>query len=85
MRVYAKDQGEWYPLTVQGSREHAIRWVDHVLSATTGCSLLSMLNDIQCECNTDERDAFPSKFTMPLCIINLVLKEFNLEIREDGT
>ena len=64
-------------------QEDAIRWVDDVLHATTGFCLLSRLNDIQTACRKNDKTVFPDKFAMPLCVVNLAIKEFNLEITEE--
>lgn len=62
----------------------ALYWLDDMLGAVKGFSLFAALNDIQAECNLDkEHPPFPDKCAMPLCIINLVLKEHGLTIEED--
>lgn len=66
------------------NESNAIGWADNVIYAITGESLMSRLNDIQLGCRSENGETlFPDKFTMPLCIVNLVLKEFNLEIKEE--
>ena len=87
-KVYALVSGERRCLTAFAdrgtAREDAIRWIEDTLVATTGQSLMLKLNDIQLGCRSENGETlFPDKFTMPLCIVNLVLKEFNLEIKEE--
>lgn len=61
----------------------ALNWLDDLLVTVKGFSLLSELNAIQAECNLDRNPPpFPSKYSMPLCIVNLVLKEHGLELKE---
>ena len=61
-----------------------LHWLDDMLDAVKGFSLFSALNEIQAECNLDkDPPPFPSKAEMPLCILNLVLKEHGLELKED--
>lgn len=63
---------------------NAIDWLDNVIAATTGKSLMSRLNEIQLECRNENGETlFPNKSAMPLCIVNLAVKEFNLEITEE--
>ena len=55
-----------------------------MLVAVKGFSLFSELNRIQEECNVGrDPQPFPYKMEMPLCILNLVLKEHGLELKED--
>lgn len=62
----------------------ALGWLDDMLDAVKGFSLFTALNDIQAECNLDkEHPPFPNKYAMPLCILNLVLKEHGLTLEED--
>lgn len=68
-----------------GTQEQVTRWLDSLLYAVKGFRLLSALNDIQTECNpgkagSDGAEVFPNKFSMPLIIVNLVLKEHGLKI-----
>ena len=66
------------------AKSRALRWLDDMLDAVKGFSLFSALNGIQAECNLDrDPKPFPSKTEMPLCIINLVLKEHGLELEEE--
>ena len=71
-------------LDQQTAQSKAMDWLDDLLDATKDFSLYSALNKIQAECNLDKNPPpFPNKTTMPLCIVNLVLKEHGLEIEED--
>lgn len=66
------------------AQSKAMDWLEDLLDATKNFSLYSALNEIQAECNLDKNPPpFPDKTTMPLCIVNLVLKEHGLEIEED--
>ena len=68
----------------QKAKSKALYWLDDMLDAVKGFSLFSALNKIQAECNLDkDPKPFPSKTEMPLCILNLVLKEHGLELEED--
>lgn len=62
-------------------QKEATLWLDCMLDAVANFSLMSKLNEIQCE--TGE-GVFPSKFEIPLVIVNLVLKEFNLCLVEES-
>lgn len=66
------------------SQEAVTCWLDIVLYAVTRgrFSLMSELNEIQSECNDDEMERFPNKFTIPLMIVNLVLQPYGLWIKE---
>lgn len=59
----------------------ALSWLDDMLDAVKNFSFFAALTDIQVECNLDkEHPPFPDKRAMPLCILNLVLKEHGLEL-----
>lgn len=58
----------------------ALIWIDKVLESVNGFSLYSELNKIQTEVNCEINPSFANKSCIPLYIINLVLKEFNLVI-----
>lgn len=61
----------------------AITWLDNLLDGTSHFSLLSKLNEMQVVCNRDkDPKPFPDKFAMPVCIVNLLVKEFGLQIEE---
>ena len=62
----------------------ALSWLDDMLDAVKGFSLFAELGKIQEECNLGkDPKPFPVKTEMPLCILNLVLKEHGLELKED--
>ena len=75
-------------LTLEKTQQDAMLWIDDLLSSVKNISFLGILNNIQAECNLrhwgekqkDEYEIFPDKFKMPLCIINLVLKEHGLKV-----
>ena len=71
-------------LDMEPAQSKALYWLEDLLDATNNFSLFVALNKIQAECNLDKNPPpFPDKTTMPLCIVNLVLKEHGLEIEED--
>lgn len=71
-------------LDQESAKSKALYWLDDMLDAVKGFSLFAALNRIQAECNLDrDPKPFPSKTEMPLCILNLVLKEHGLELKED--
>jgi hypothetical protein len=55
-----------------------------MLDAVKGFSLFTELNRIQAECNLDKGPKpFPNKTEIPLCILNLMLREHRLKLEED--
>ncbi len=74
------------------TKKEAIDWVSEVLHEVKGFSLLNALNEIQGVCkvlgpadkNGDAQmiECFPSKYEMPLLLINLVLKEHGIRINK---
>lgn len=72
------------------TKREAIDWLSEVLSAIKNFSLLGALNEIQGVCrvvgpadkngNAQMIECFPSKYDMPLLLINLVLKEHGIRI-----
>ena len=72
------------------TKREAIEWVSEVLYEIKHFSLLNALNEIQGVCkvlgpadkNGDAQmiECFPSKYEMPLLLINLVLKEHGIRI-----
>ena len=71
-------------LDQEPAKSKALYWLDDMLDAVKGFSLFTALNRIQAECNLDkDPKPFPSKTKMPLCILNLVLKEHGLRLEED--
>lgn len=84
IRINCVLDGERTPLATFADEANAIDWLDTVLVATTGESLRSRLNEIQLECRDENgKTLFPDKNKLPLCIVNLVLKEFNLETKDE--
>lgn len=84
IRINCVLDGERMSLATFMNEANTIGWLDNVIAATTGKSLMSRLNEIQLGCRNENGETlFPDKDKMPLCIVNLVLKEFNLEIEED--
>lgn len=66
------------------AKSKALYWLDDMLDAVKGFSLFTALDEIQVECNLDkDPEPFPSKTKMPLCLLNLVLKEHGLKLEED--
>ena len=73
-----------YKLYASDSMSDMLDFIDQMLEAITHFSLLSKLNDIQSYCGgQDEGSVFYNKATIPLIIINLVLKEYGIEIVEN--
>lgn len=81
-----RDLNDTFTFTTKGNQEDTIRWLDLLLDAVKKVSLMTKLNDIQRDCNEGRSQSdpivFPNKFTMPISIINLVIKEFGLKIVE---
>ena len=83
-RVLARFEDGDTALDQTPAQTKAMDWLEDLLDATNNVSLLSKLNKIQAESNFDrDPKPFPDKYTMPLCIVNLVLKEYGLEIEEN--
>ncbi len=60
-----------------------MRWIEELLLRVANSSLMGELNTIQACCSNCAEGgvaAFPDKFAIPLVIVNLVLKKFNLSI-----
>lgn len=71
-------------LDQESAKSKALYWLDDMLDAVKEFSLFKALSDIQAECNLGrDPEPFPDKTEMPLCILNLVLKEHGLELEED--
>lgn len=71
-------------LDMEPAQSKAMYWLDDLLEATKNFGLFDALKTIQAESNLDKNPPpFPDLTTMPLCIVNLVLKEHGLEIEED--
>lgn len=61
----------------------ATDWLEDMLYAVKHESFIKELKSIQKECNQDRNlQPFPSVYTMPLCIINLVLNKYDLTLEE---
>ena len=83
VRTLAKFENGNTALDQEPALSKAISWLDDMLEAVTSFSLVSALNAIQAECNLDkDPEPFPNKYAMPLCIVNLVLKEYGLELEK---
>ena len=66
------------------AKSKALNWLDDMLDAVKGFGLFAALDRIRAECNLGkDPKPFPSAAEMPLCILNLVLKEHGLELGED--
>lgn len=83
-KVMCESGGEKSCIFEAPTQEAVTRWLDIVLEkATKGrFSLMSELNDIQCACNDDVMERFPSKFEMPLKIVNLTLQPYGMWIED---
>lgn len=57
-------------------------WLEALLLSTNKIHFESRLNDIQRDCGGE--GLFKNKETIPIAIINLMLKEFGLEIKEQN-
>lgn len=61
----------------------AIDWLEDILYAVKHESFIDELKSIQKECNQDkDPQPFPDIYKMPLCIVNLVLKKYELTLEE---
>jgi hypothetical protein len=79
--IVKTDEIDPYYLHVSDSIEGAMWYVEKMLHAVCRISLMSILNDLQQECGgDDENSPFHNKFTIPLSIVNLVLKEYHIKI-----
>lgn len=79
--------GKW--VLYRDNKERLIRLADGILSAITGFSLLCELNKMQTEAHANEdcmegdtpnRTVFDNKFEIPSYFINLILKDYNMEV-----
>lgn len=65
-------------------RENAYNKIDLLLACFKKQTLLSVLNEMQCEVfgsnNGKECGCFESKFSIPLYFVNLILKQYNLKL-----
>jgi len=73
-----------YTLHRSDSMSGMLYFVDNMLEATNHFHFISKLNEIQSHCGgLDKASVFYDKATIPLIIINLVLKEYGIEIVEN--
>ena len=71
-------------LDQQTAQSKAMYWLEDLLDATNNFSLFDALRKIQNESNFNKNPPpFPNMVDMPLIIVNLLLKEYGLEIEED--
>lgn len=68
-------------LDMEPAISKAIRWLDDLLSAVRDFDLIDELEKLRRKINQGKNpEPFPSYVTMPIEIIELILKEFNLMI-----
>ena len=83
-RTLAKFEDGHTAFDQESAKSKALYWLDDMLDAVKGFSFFAALNRIQAECNLDrDPKPFPSKTEMPLCLLNLVLKEHGLQLEEE--
>ena len=71
-------------LDMEPAKSKALYWLEDLLDATNNFSLFNTLREIQVESNFNKNPPpFPDAISMPLCIVNLVLKEYGLTLEED--
>lgn len=71
-------------LDMQPAQSKAMYWLEDLLDATNDFSLFDTLRKIQAESNLNKNPPpFPDLVTMPLIIVNLILRKYGLEIEED--
>lgn len=59
----------------------ALSWLDDMLSAVKGFDLIAELEKLRCKLNQGKSpEPFPTYLTLPVEIVDLMLKEFNLMI-----
>ena len=64
----------------------ALSWLDDMLSAVRGFDLIAELEKLRCKLNQGKSpEPFPTYVSLPVEIVDLMLKEFNLmiEVWED--
>ena len=92
VKVYAFENDENRRLLIRNfnCRAAAIEFINGLLFATNGFYFLSALNDIQTDAmfnrtqfEKDDVVPFPDKYTMPLSVLNLVLKPYHISIKEE--
>ena len=78
---------EW--IIYKDTKEDLIRLADCILSAIVSFSLMAELNNMQMyahanedcmEGDTPNRTVFDNKFEIPSYFINLILKDYNMEV-----
>lgn len=68
----------------ESALSQAVTWLDNLLDGTSGFCLLSRMNKLRCECNLGkDPPPFPDSFSVPMALVNLLIKEFGLQIEED--
>lgn len=83
-RTLAKFEDGHTVLDQETALSKALDWLDDMLDAVKGFSLYTALDRIETACNAGkDPKPFPSATEIPLCILNLVLKEHGLELEED--
>lgn len=77
------DPGLYHWFYTAETEEDVIGWLDELLMRTNGFSLMSELNDIQCECRCAAENggqSFPDKFAIPLKILNYAIRPYGLRV-----
>ena len=68
-------------LDMEPAQSKALYWLEDLLQATNNFSLFDALSKIQAESNSNKNPPpFPKMVDMPLILVNLVLKQYGLEI-----
>ena len=67
----------------RNAKSMAINWINDVLEATNGFSLMSELNDLQGAFRTESGVTIESKYDFPLMVINALIRPYNLLLAED--
>ena len=84
-KIYCHQQGEPCCVHVSSDVDGVFWWLDLILGkATQGkFSFMGELNEIQCACNDEKMDRFPTKTEIPFKIINLVLKPYGFWVKKE--
>lgn len=80
MNLVARTGGDTKQIMNFNDLTSALNWCEDVVRAVSGKSIWSELNTIQTSIDTKVNPSFVYKDRMPLVIINLVLRQFNLEL-----
>lgn len=80
MRVCANIDGNTWMVARFSCAKIALDWCENVVHAICGKSIMVELNTIQTEVDTKKNPSFTFKHEIPLVILNLVLKQYNLEL-----